>query len=226
LAGSVANRFPASAIGALLTSRKNIARPHIATPGEVIMNAEFSGRQRERFMKRTFTKAAVAAALALTALSVHAACMDPRTPTAQSSFDQMLQKTAGAGVSSNAKFGEDIVGTWHVTYASGGTAYAEAFIQWHSDGTEWENINFPILGGNICMGSWKFVDRTHVSRYHVGWLYTDGTLSGHFIETETDEVAPDGDSYSGTNDTKFYALGSDVPFMEVPGTAEATRISP
>ncbi len=181
-------------------------------------------------MKRTFTKAAVAAAVALTGLSVHAACMDPRAPAQQSSFDQMpammLQKAAAAGISNNATTGRNIVGTWHVTYSTGGAAYAEAFIQWHSDGTEWENINFPILGGNICMGSWDVVDRTHVSRYHVGWLYTDGTLSGHFIETETDEVARDGNSYSGTNDTKFYLLGSDVPFMEVPGTAVATRISP
>ncbi len=32
-----------------------------------------------------------------------------------------------------------------------------AFIQWHSDGTEWENINHPVLGGNICMGSWRAV---------------------------------------------------------------------
>ena len=181
-------------------------------------------------MKRTFAKAAVAAALALTGWSVHAACMDPRFPAQPSSFDQMpavmSQKAAAARISNNARAGKNIVGTWHVTYATGGTAYAEAFMQWHSDGTEWENINFPILGGNICMGSWTVVDRTHVSRYHVGWLYTDGTLSGHFTETETDEVSPDGNSYSGTNDTKFYALGSDVPFMEVPGTAEATRISP
>jgi hypothetical protein len=181
-------------------------------------------------MKRTFTKAAVTAALALTGWSVHAACMDPRVPAQQSSFDQMpavvLEKAAVAGISNNARAGENIVGTWHVTYAAGGTPYAEAFIQWHNDGTEWENINFPILGGNICMGSWKVIDRTHVSRYHVGWLYTDGNLSGHFIETETDEVSADGNSYSGTNDTKFYALGSEVPFMEVPGTAEATRISP
>jgi len=181
-------------------------------------------------MKREFTKAAVAAALAFTGWSVHAACMDPRVAAQPSSFDQMsamtLQKVAAVGMSNNARVGKNIVGTWHVTYATEGTAYAEAFIQWHSDGTEWENINFPILGGNICMGSWTVVDRTHVSRYHVGWLYTDGNLSGHFIETETDEVSADGNSYSGNNDTKFYAFGSDVPFMEVIGTAEATRISP
>jgi len=181
-------------------------------------------------MKRAFSKAAVAATCALNGWSVHAGCMDPRVSARQSSFDQTpamkLQQVAATGISNNAKAGKNIVGTWHVTYSAGGTPYAEAFIQWHGDGTEWENINFPILGGNICMGSWTVVDRTHVSRYHVGWLYTDGILSGHFIETETDEVSTDGNSYSGNNDTKFYALGSQVPFMEVPGTAEATRILP
>ena len=181
-------------------------------------------------MKRTFTKAAVAAALALAGWSVHAACMDPRVAAQPTAFYQvpavMLEKAAVVKVSNNAVAGKNIVGTWHVTYSTGGTPYAEAFIQWHSDGTEWENIDLPTLGGNICMGSWTVVDRTHVSRYHVGWLFTDGNLSGHFIETETDEVSADGNSYSGNNDTKFYALGSDVPFMEVVGTADAARISP
>ena len=49
-----------------------------------------------------------------------------------------------------------------------GAPAGEAFIQWHSDGTEWENINFPILGGNICMGSWKQSDANHVFRNHWG----------------------------------------------------------
>jgi hypothetical protein len=103
--------------------------------------------------------------------------------------------------------------------------YGEAFIQWHSDGTEWENIDFPILGGNICMGSWKAIGGNKVSRYHVGWLYSDGTLVGHFIETETDVLSQDGNSYTGNNDTKMYMLDGTM-FNEVVGTSAATRISP
>ena len=34
-----------------------------------------------------------------------------------------------------------IVGTWLVTYE--GPVAGQAFIQWHSDGTEWENIDLP-----------------------------------------------------------------------------------
>jgi hypothetical protein len=58
-----------------------------------------------------------------------------------------------------------------------------AFIQRHSDGKEWENIDYPILGGIICMGDWKAIDETHVRRSHVGWLYANGNPTGYFTET-------------------------------------------
>jgi hypothetical protein len=115
-----------------------------------------------------------------------------------------------------------IVGTWHVTYD--GFITGQAFIQWHSDGTEWENINFPILAGNICMGDWKAVDQNHVSRSHVGWLFSDGNPSGSFTMTETDEVARDGSWYRGTNYVRLYDLTGAL-FAEGAGTAEATRIA-
>ena len=50
------------------------------------------------------------------------------------------------------------------------------------------------------MGSGKPVDANRVTRNHIGWLYTNGTLTGYFTETETDVVARDGNSYHGTND--------------------------
>ena len=43
------------------------------------------------------------------------------------------------------------------------------------------------------------------------------------IKTETDVVAPDGNSYTGTNDTKLCDLDGGM-FHEVVGTAAATRI--
>ena len=33
---------------------------------------------------------------------------------------------------------KNIVGTWFVTYMAGGAPAGQAYIQWHSDGTEWE----------------------------------------------------------------------------------------
>jgi hypothetical protein len=181
-------------------------------------------------MKHTFNGAAVVAALALTGFSAHAGCTDPRTSAQPSAFQKMAplilrQPVTDSRLSEKEDAGENIVGTWHVIYTAGGSPFGEAFIQWHSDGTEWENINFPILGGNICMGSWKAVDGSRVTRNHIGWLYTNGTLSGYFTETETDVVARDGNSYHGTNTQKVYDLEGKL-IVEVPGTSAATRISP
>ena len=159
-----------------------------------------------------------------------ASCMDPSSATGQGSLHQSPTLALNAPGSPAPAWGSEdarhkIVGTWQVAYATAGSVYAEAFIQWHSDGTEWENIDFPVLGGNICLGSWKAVGDDRVSRFHVGWLYADGILFGHFTETETDELSHDGNSYTGNNDTKFYKLDGTM-FQEVVGTSKATRIWP
>jgi hypothetical protein len=161
-------------------------------------------------------------------LAAHASCADPRSAmqagTAEHAFSIELPLSANDFAGKDAR--ERIVGTWHVVYTPDGstTPSGEAFIQWHSDGTEWENIDYPVLGGNICMGSWKMTDPWHVSRNHYGWLYNNGLLAGYFNETETDVVAADGRSYSGTNTTTLY-LGSGPP-MVLTGTAAAKRIAP
>jgi hypothetical protein len=125
---------------------------------------------------------------------------------------------------------ENIVRTWFVNYTTEGGPPGEAFIQWHSDGTEWENINYAILGGNICLGSWKAIDRSHVFRNHYVWLYSNGLLAGFFNETETDEVAWDGNSYNGLNTTKltFYPVppATKETVVTLIGTASAKRIAP
>jgi len=112
-----------------------------------------------------------------------------------------------------------------VSYASGGVEYAQAFIQWHKDRTEWENINKPVLGGNICMGSWKPIDATHVYRNHYGWIFNNGVVSNYFNETETDDVSRDGNSYVGVNTTKIYSLAGTL-LLQIDGTATATRLAP
>jgi hypothetical protein len=49
--------------------------------------------------------------------------------------------------------------------------------------------------------------------------------SGYFNETETDEVAWDGNSYIGTNETTLYFLSGGPPIVS-KGTAKAKRIAP
>jgi len=169
------------------------------------------------------------------ASTASANCADPSplrshallTPPRQAAPASRLAEGApGAGIDDNAQahagsLRDRIVGTWLVTYD--GTVKGQAFIQWHSDGTEWENINFPTLAGNICMGDWRVVDQNHVSRSHVGWRFSGGTLIGYFVWTETNEVAADGSWYRGTNYLKLYDLDGN-PAGEGAGTSSATRI--
>jgi hypothetical protein len=174
-------------------------------------------------MNKIAIGAAGVAALTL-GFTARAGCVDPRITS---------QHTAPFNFSLGAMSAhENIVGTWHVVYKTdpSPSPSGEAFIQWHSDGTEWENINYPVLGGNICLGSWKMVDKWHVSRNHFGWLYSNGLLAGYFNETETDELAWDGNSYTGTNETtlNFYPVppATTPTVIVLTGTAAATRIAP
>jgi hypothetical protein len=178
-------------------------------------------------MKRTLTLAAALAATALTGLSAHASCADPRASASGSArqIPQIVLKgLSGARAPQGENAADNIVGTWLVTYTVEGSPFGQAYIQWHSDGTEWENINLPLSGGNICMGSWQAVGSKHVARNHWGWLYTDGDLSGYFNETETNKVARNG-TYAGTNEQKGYDLNGNLLF-DVTGTSSAVQIAP
>ena len=144
-------------------------------------------------MNRTLILVAATAAAALSSVSAYAGCADPRT---QGAFRQMppisLPLSSGINRVRSGDATTNIVGTWLVTYTVEDNPFGQAYIQWHSDRTEWENINLPLSGGNICVGSWTTVDSRHVSRNHWGWLYNNGELSGYFNETETDKVSNHG----------------------------------
>lgn len=173
-------------------------------------------------MKHLLLTAASALALAASAMSAEAGCADPRA--LQGAHAQMpavhLPAHTHAHISNDAT--KAIVGTWYVVYTVEGNPFADAYIQWHDDGTEWENINLPVSGGNICMGEWVAGAKKTFSRDHVGWLYTDGNVSGYFIETETDKLSKDGNSYAGTNEQKIYDLNGNLQ-ADVTGTSSATR---
>ncbi|HEX3429514.1 MAG TPA: hypothetical protein VHT03_01400 [Rhizomicrobium sp.] len=117
-----------------------------------------------------------------------------------------------------------VVGTWLVNLSVNGNTIAQALVQWHDDGTEWQSISQPVDSGNVCMGSWKAVDLKHVYRYHMGWTYSSGTLSGYIIETETDRVTAKG-TYKGDFDTKFYDTNGNL-VNEITGTTAGTKLNP
>jgi hypothetical protein len=179
----------------------------------------------ENSMKTTLIGIAATAALSLFAFSAQANCAFP-----SGGNQQRIQLPSHRQHFADH---EGIVGTWLVNYGPVG----QAFIQWHSDGTEWENITHPALGGNICMGSWVPSGPWTYSRNHYGWIFDPtGTIAGYFNETETDSLSRDGNSYSGTNITIFYDMAGNVvpapgapspaPSGGYPGTSSATRIAP
>jgi hypothetical protein len=176
-------------------------------------------------MRLTLISTATLTAALLGGVSAHAGCADPRNPgSGNVHVPPAITLPAQAKMPRSGDAGDRIVGTWLVTYTVEGSPFGQAYIQWHNDGTEWENINLPISGGNICMGSWMKVDSKHVARNHWGWLYTNGDLSGYFNETETNAVGHDG-TYTGTNEQKGYDLNGNLVF-DVTGTSSAVLISP
>ena len=181
-----------------------------------------------------YIKTIAAATVALLAIgtSAKAGCVDPRqtNPALIHSIPGFVvsglqPKGAAAQLSpATSSAGNYIIGTWLVTYTTAGNPGGQALIQWHGDKTEWENINFPLEGGNICLGSWKPVDPLHVTRLHMGWLYTAGLLTGYFTETET-ALVKSSNTYTGVTDTKIFDLAGNV-LVELPGTSSAVRIAP
>lgn len=174
-------------------------------------------------MKTSYLGSAVAAALLLAGFSAHAACVDPRVAAGTAPAHGVSGVSLPKAFASDAGRGGpvDIVGTWLASYTLGG----EAIIQWHSDGTEWENITNPVLGGNICLGRWERTGRYTYVRHHMGWIYevAGAPASNYFIEDETDELAADGKSYSGADTFTIYNMDGTVQVGPLTGTASATR---
>ena len=118
-----------------------------------------------------------------------------------------------------------IVGVWHVTYTSGGQLFLETFDTWHSDGTEFEIANATPTVGNVCVGVWKKKGARGVQLFHIGWNFDpSGNPIGTFTLEETNTVAKDGATYSGTFDFKIYDPDGNLQF-EATGTLEAARIT-
>lgn len=121
---------------------------------------------------------------------------------------------------------KSIVGLWHVIYTADNSVFSETLKQWHSDGTEFENVDHNPAIGSVCLGVWKQVGVRTVRLHHVGWLFNeDGSPAGTFTQDETDTVAPNGMSYTGTFTFKTYDVNGTFSGFEVTGTIAASRIT-
>lgn len=120
-----------------------------------------------------------------------------------------------------------IVGLWGVIYTADGAVFNQTFDTWHSDGTEFENAYLPVLGGNICEGVWKRTGELTVKLHHIGWTYdpvAGGLANGTFTLDQTNTLAKNGNSYTGTFTFKVFSTTGSLE-KEVKGTIAAVRIS-
>ena len=164
--------------------------------------------------------ALAALGLFLTAANARAGCGEPNRAGAGPRLSWLEHQNSGNQPAT-------IVGLWHVKYtAADGSAFLESFKTWHEDGTEFENALLPPVGGNICFGVWKSVGHLSVRLHHVGVMFNpaDGSIAATFTQDESNSVASDGKTYSGTFDFKVFDTGGNL-LQEVKGTLAATRVT-
>ena len=136
-------------------------------------------------------------------------------------FTCLCSFTAQAGRGTE---GSRIVGLWDVQLfiGCGTTPFAETYKQWHSDGLEFESAN--LAPGALCVGTWKQRASGNVELYHVGWTYGNPPGTVRFVETETDTVSLDGNTYDGIFEQTFYDEDGNQVGEPVPGCVHATRL--
>lgn len=118
-----------------------------------------------------------------------------------------------------------IVGLWQTRYTTGGAVFAVSFKQWHSDGTELDNIDQNPALGSVCMGVWKQTSLRSVDLHHVGWVFNpDGSPGGSFTIDESDTLAENGKTYTGTFTFRTFDVNGSPTGVEVSGNVAATRI--
>jgi hypothetical protein len=179
-----------------------------------------------RFSRGVFALVAIAAFMFATAGAN--AC--PNLSGSGSNSPIKLPILAQAGnIQSDSVYSDSIVGLWQVVYTPvvSSTPITVSFKEWHSDGTEFENIWLAPVGGDICFGAWKTIAPRTVHTHHIGWIFaTPGaTATNYFIQDETDTVSRDGKTYTGTYKMQVYSLAGAKEGPETDGTIAATRIT-
>lgn len=134
---------------------------------------------------------------------------------------------AKAGDERSFAGGPRIVGLWHVSLyldPDHTQLFAETYKQWHSDRLEFESAN--LAPGALCVGTWTQMANNMVSLYHVGWTYGNPPGTVRFVETETNRVSVDGNSYGGTATQTFYDEDGNQVGEPITLYIAATRLPP
>jgi len=174
-------------------------------------------------MYRSFLLSAAAVALMAGSVSAQAGCGAPlggkagvvhKLPPMRVSREEAAPLGYGS-----------IVGMWTNSIIVGGTTVATSISTWHSDGTEFDNIDAPPIMGNICQGVWESKGVGKVQEHHFGWTFDQNSNpSGYFTLEQTVKLSHDGLSYSGPFDQKFYDNDGNL-LTEIAGDMSAVRFT-
>jgi hypothetical protein len=196
-----------------------------------IIGSPTQQRTVSRCLKATVLAAVAMFTISLTAPGAYAACGQLegirggaiKMPMLSGAGSHMADQEDGAPSRDSR---EPIVGLWHAVYTAGNALFGVSLKEWHSDGTEFENIAHNPAIGNICFGVWKPVASHTVRLHHTGWLFSEqGELTGSFTNDETDIVDEDGMTYKGSFVFKTYDTNGKFTGVEVSGTIAAQRIT-
>jgi hypothetical protein len=136
---------------------------------------------------------------------------------------------------------DPIVGMWQVKFTAEGNTGSmappdgmvidNAFVQWHSDGTEIMNSGRPAQDGNFCLGVWKKTGKSSYKLNHFALGNTTdngatgiGNPAGPTQIRENITLSRDGNSYTGWFTLDAYnTSGTNV--AHIVGKICATRIT-
>jgi len=131
-----------------------------------------------------------------------------------------------------ADSGEPIVGFWKVTFTSegttgipDGTVVDQAYVQWHSDGTEIMNSSRPPITGSFCLGVWKKVGglRYKLNHFAIAWDANSNLVGPGNIREEV-ALSSSGKSFSGTFTINQYDQAENK-LVHITGVLAGTRIT-
>ena len=119
---------------------------------------------------------------------------------------------------------DSIVGMWKDNWIIGGNVVVTSIATWHSDGTEFDNVDLPPTVGNICQGVWESKGRK-VTEHHFGWTFdTSANPTGYFTLEQNVKLSKDGQTYSGPFDQKYYDNDGNL-LTEYNGEMQAERFT-
>ena len=174
-------------------------------------------------MYRSILLSAASAALMAGSVSAQAACGYPLGSKAG-----VVNKPPHLNISRSEAAPQgygSIVGMWTNSVIINGNVVATSIATWHSDGTEFDNIDAPPINGNICQGVWESKGVGKVQEHHFGWTFDQNSNpTGYFTWVQTVKLTHKGLSYSGPFDQKYYDLDGNL-LTEITGEMSAERFT-